>query len=733
MNSKNELLKNEIGKFLKIKDFDLLLSLFRENKFSIIDLLIFYKRKSNKNPDEKNPLKYTEFWKSKLPEYYLDNIIESDIGHTFFEEYFSLNERCNHELNRHLLQISFDHFIKFFKFTRAYKHSDFMKSLKDLIPIYSQLEKVLIEFDAILRIEDKIQDQEMLDNDELVKFSLGEVLMAFTLYYYKFKQSPVIASNKSYQTQFEMALVEEIIRIINIFKSNGDIDFCFKTNSELQKEFELYRVPHFILGKEHPSVPLKESYQELFELINKMISRKEYFTIIEMYLMGYSDIEKELPSSLKFKTNENFKVFQINNSKSPIEEHYFMSFSFDSLGKKLPQKTDVACVLNNFQFLGIPLKINSGTIKLNLKTVVTFLQHYSKFKGPEKRTFISQEKYIVNNEGNDKFAKYFRKNESITLINYNKLIEGLSSYANIEVCESKQIIDYLSYDLQGSEYCKNWLYKPFLRNGDNVLWLGSFLIDRRWSNIIINNLKENSNRLFEYKSWKMYQTDKQDLTLSRIFELQVEKAFHDQGFVTEGGLKFKTSDGQSGDFDVLAYKHNFLFVCEVKSGKRSDEYGDAAFYENIRLENTAAFQLEKSNKKINEDWPLVKRSLKLPENIELEDITIYPLIITDYFEGDLRIYKNLFKKISLLELEVIFKNNKEKLLKLYFLNQQFRNSNNPNYIRSESEINKVNWDLWNGFQKLSIHQLINCIEKNLIWNELETHWMFEQQEYRLDK
>jgi hypothetical protein len=359
MNNKNKLLVKEIDKALKQQDFNSLLSLFKENSFTYIDLLIFYKRKTNNASGIKTPLKCNRFWKSQLPDYYLDEIIVSDISHTFYEEYFSSNANCNHELNQHLLQISFDNFIKFFKFTRAYKYPDFINSLKCLIPSNKHLDKSIMEFDTILNLEDKILTEEMSDNNNILVYSLGEVFLAFSLLYYEFKQSPVNAENKSYQTQIEMALVEEINRIIHLFQADKNVDFYFKSNYELQKEYELYRAPHHILGKNSLTAPLSEKYRNLFELINRIIKRQEHSTIVEMYLMGYADIENIESSPITIKTNETYRIFQINNSKSPVEEYYFMNFSYDDLEKKTPKVTDTSSIINNLSFLGIPLIIKN--------------------------------------------------------------------------------------------------------------------------------------------------------------------------------------------------------------------------------------------------------------------------------------------------------------------------------------------------------------------------------------
>jgi hypothetical protein len=259
---------------------------------------------------------------------------------------------------------------------------------------------------------------------------------------------------------------------------------------------------------------------------------------------------------------------------------------------------------------------------------------------------------------------------------------------------------------------------PFLKYQDNVLWLGSFLKGRRWDNVFLNKFKLD----YEFKSVAKL--------ISSNFERKIEELFSSNNFKTISSLPFKSSNGQSGDFDVLAFKDNFLIVCEAKTGVRSDEFIHAANSEAVRLEGCAADQLIKGINNINEDWTNLKSKLKISDSVRINEIKIIPLIVTDYFEGDLHLYKNSILKTSLLELEVNLQNQKQSLLEMYIMMQSPMNSFNS--ALNEKRETPSNWDLWNGQKSCSVENLIQNIQSNAVWKELESIWKFEEHNIFID-
>jgi len=252
---------------------------------------------------------------------------------------------------------------------------------------------------------------------------------------------------------------------------------------------------------------------------------------------------------------------------------------------------------------------------------------------------------------------------------------------------------------------------------DRVIWLGSFLKDRRWDNVIINRFKQ------EYEHAELVNE------ISKNLEVKIEEHFASAGFNTISRLRYKTSDGQRGDFDVLAFKDNTIFICEVKSGWRSDDFSYATYLEVNRLEGCAADQLEKGLAHLPEDWGTIRTKLKINKNILLEEITVIPIIVTDYFEGDNLLYRGVCRKISLLELEVIFKNSKRQLLETYFWMKQFLDQNNPNLNADRSPA--IAWNLRDNKQNIDVATMLNIIDDNRIWIELEKFWRFSPVTYSI--
>ena len=200
--------------------------------------------------------------------------------------------------------------------------------------------------------------------------------------------------------------------------------------------------------------------------------------------------------------------------------------------------------------------------------------------------------------------------------------------------------------------------------------------------------------------------------------------FKDSGFKTFRG-KYKEGNVE-GDIDTLAYKGNYLYVIEAKTSKKEENILAAYYAQNIRIEGTAILQLEKTMNYLKNNWNNFTEKESLPIKKNINDITIIPLIITNYFDSDLQIVSS--HKISLLELEIILKNNKKRLLTVQSdtgdipidLFQKIINQNNPSFKDSEIDFNK-NYNLWNG-DSIAGHELIDIIKDNGIWKDLNSSW-----------
>jgi hypothetical protein len=683
-------LASKTEEILKQEAFDSLSSLFIENYLTSQELIIFYKRKDF-------ILSNIKYWQSSLPSFHIETLLESDLKVSWLYSYFSNDQFCNDMLNQKLLLIIPNEFVRFLKFTHAFNKPQFWESLNFCKHKFPRLETLTKELFVIRQKLNEIKQ----DNEEesaILKHLLSiDLIIAFTNFYHFFKRQPNVMGNNAFQTEVEVALIEELNRVIPISNCNDSTTlFPFKTNEELQGFLEV-KIKN--IAEDKPML-------FLFKIIEKMIHRKSLNGRIDMYCCGYADFIDYENAPFILKTNEAQSVFNFNNKKSQPEEYYLNDFSFE---KSIQYIQDIRISgeseIKHFDYYGIPASIKSDNKSIDLTKAFKLLKHFSVYKGPQE----------PSNTAPNAFKSVFGGNELLSLFDYNQLLSDIALFFNWKKEECEDLLQFLSVNLSQINHRKKWLANPFLKFGDKILWIGSFLRDRRWENIILNKIKTEK------------QLEKNIKPISKNLELNTINLFKKAGFKAFGISSFKTNNGKSGDIDVIAYKNGCLVIAEVKSGNRSDDYSHATYSELIRLEGSAAEQLAKIEEYIKEDWESIKKENGIQTPKPFEKITIYPLIITDYYEGDLGLYKQKYSKTSLLELDVIISNSKERLLKTYHKIQFFSNTNNSYFNQKPV---KFNFDLWNG-KALSAELLINKIEGNEVWKEIESIWNLTPFEYDL--
>lgn len=704
------------------KMFDELYFILSDRNTSARDLIIFYKRfsKSNHKRSGVNIFQEVKYWQSELPKLHIESIMKSDVRVNWLSSYLSSKEFCNPDINKKLLEIDSSEFIRFFKYTKAFQFDSFFTSLVELKNDFSFLESHIKEIAIIKQNLSSIESESVKEDSLLFAFPLPYILSAFSLYYHAFKQQPDNLNNKAGQTQIEYALVEEVNRVIKLFfthrRQNQSFN-CFPSNKELQVHFDKYCEPHHILGKETPHLQSAE-LKYVYRLIYNMIKRKGLKGLIDMYCCGYSDFTNLVEEPYKLKTNASFVTFQFNNKKSSPEEFYLSNLSSETSVEELKNgRVDAVSEEKYFTYYGVPHQIDLNGEKLDLTKVCKLLKHLSVYKGPTERTFTNYTNFVVNNSAPNSFVKYFGTNESITLFEYQPFIESVSKYFSWSVEECESIVSYFATNLDFEQIPGEWVNNPFIICQGKVLWIGNLLKDRKWSTIILNKIK--SEKRFA-----------QTVTVvSKKVEENILDVFKTAGYSAFSLGEIKTLDGKKTDIDVIAYKGEHLILGEVKSGSRSDDYSQARFYEMMRLEGWAAEQLETTEQYVRENWEKIKTENNISDSITIDKLQIHPIIITDYFEGDLEVYKDKYLKTSLLELEVLLKNDKKKLLEFYLLHQLFTNSNNPDF--EQKSFGEINWDLWGTETTLSTEMLLKRIETNAVWNGLEKIWKFQPLEYLL--
>jgi Holliday junction resolvase len=659
MTDKNKLYATEISNFLSNKDYDSIFSLFNSTNYTPAELKIFYKRNKKILTDQ-------NYWISKLPHFYLKEIVEGDFKIEFLQGYFFNNDNCNDEFNKHLTINAKEDFIKFIKLWGVFNKQNFFNSLTVLAKTDSEIERFVKELEIVIKAQERINGQALLAHKELLKYTFGEIVMSFICYLQNYKGSLNSFGNRKNLVATEMQLVNELNGIIKLFEGKDNMTFEINQESLLN-----------------------------FHLIDEMIERARQKNIIELYLSGYADFQSVIIIA-PLLTNKNHRNFRINDAKSEPEEFYFFEFNIEYAQLS---KTDISHSIKFWNFYKLPLrlKMSNDNDYVDMLKVFKLLKH-----------FTVEIQY-----------------DNIRVFEYDKLILSISESFKWHVGEVQLILSFLTFDLLSSKYPGYWIDRPFFRSANKVFWIGPFLRDRRWEIVFLNRIKFEPEKNFKTENGKYMKQE-----IAQNFEKKIEELFKSSGFKTISSLRFKSANEQKGDFDVLAFKDNHLIVCEAKTGLRTDEFVHASKTEAMRLEGKAADQLIKAIHNIKEDWSNLKTKLKLSASLKIEDIEIIPLIITDNFEGDLRLYKKTILKTSLLELEVNLKNKKRELLELYLMEQPDMNSLNKDF--KDNNMNSINWDLWNGENECSVKNLIKNIEENAIWKELETVWKFENLSLSLD-
>ncbi len=694
MTKKLKVHKNQIDIDLDEKNYNSLCQLFSTNKFSSTEVLVFYKQNIK-------ILEFEEFWYSKLPNSYLKEILESDIKITFLKSYLEKSQNCNHELNKQLLVVAEADYCKHFKLWRAFEHQDFLNSFKKIAQGNLRLERIVAELDLIIS-EQKSIDKEAEEHQKYFsEYSFGDIALGYILFHYSLN-----INDSGVATQYEVALYEELNKQLHLCKGKGNITFSFANNEELQKQFQRNLGIH---------IPPDDKFLDLYDFIESSIKRKNDTNEVELYSCGYWDFVNTIQGQAPLIGNEEFRTFRVNNMKNVPEEFYFFGANYFSVSEQKSflvseqkRRTEIQPIVEHFNFYGVSEVIKEHETSIDFEKVLLLLKCFSAFKSPTQPSILG-----IMNQGDSLFIELFGGNESITLFDYDKLVVGVEKYFKWTAQEAKSVVEYLSFDIAGKNFPELWVYKPFMKLNNQVLWLGAFLRDRRWDNILLNRWKKEP----EHK--KLAQK------FAKNFELKIAELFENKSFKVINNEKFTSSNGQSGDFDVLAFKDNHLFVCEAKMGNISDEFRHAAYSETVRLEGCAAEQLQKAVANIKEDWVAIKEKFGIDATVELSSIKIIPLIITNYFEGDLKLYKNLFKKISFLELDVILNNQKKKLFtKDYLFPLQFSNNQNLNFEKLAQHPKWI-WDLWEGKKEISADVIVRNIKENVVWKEFEEMWKFE--------
>jgi hypothetical protein len=655
-----DLHKNEIERLINSNDFVSLLDLFSSNNLRFEEFRIFIKRYINNSKSRIKLLQKKEFWISELPHFHLRELVLSDLKYTFYESYFSKNEFCNHRLNEHLLLVSKDQFIASFKARKCFKHNSFLESLEKISESESSLIPLVKEVQIILDAEIQLE-KDTSENSGKLNFGFGKLCS----YYLNHLNKYGWLGDFNKVAEYEMAIADEIQDLVLLYREKNPKFFSFK-----------------------PLPPFCDI--SFFKFFEKAIQNQSQKNRIEMYCNGYLNFDFTL-NYVKMNHTERYGKYLVNNHKYQVEELYFSKINFLDLTFCNPKSIE-SCI-GFWEFYDLPREIVYKDETIDIFKVFQFLKSYS-----------------VDIPIDD-----------IKVFSENIWIENIVEIFHWSEKEVISIINFLTFDMSDSNEIGYWLCKPLFKEENQFYWLSGLLKNRRWDIILYNRMKNDSEIQF---------LDKKDGQLKSLrevspfyFEHKVRKQFENFGFKTLKIDRFTSLNGETGDIDVLAYKDNYLFVCEVKTGIKLDGFSNKDDFENRIIKNQAYFQVQKEANFVNENLKTICQEIQVDDNVTRDKIKIIKLIVTDFYSGDVEIVKSDVLKTTLLELEVNLKNNKKAFFETYLVTHSFLNSNNQ--FHKNSHLENINWDLWNGKKELSVQQLVENLKNNAVWKELELELVWD--------
>jgi len=656
-------LENEVERLILLNDFTQLLKLFSNCDATFESYRFFLKSYGTKNH---KIFRNKEFWISDLPYFHLEDLLRSDLASTFFESYFSKKGFCNDKLNEHLFLISKDQFISSFKAHKCFKHSSFLESLEKISKSDSTLTTLVKEVKIVLKAEIQLDEKVSDENTTKKIFGFGEFSSYFINELNKIKNDPLFIGNFNEITQYEMLIIEEIQSLVKLYRKENSIFFTFKP------------LPQFCdISK--------------FDFLKKAINNLSQKNKIEMFYNGYSNFIN-VHKDLRMQQTNKYLSYLENNQKYQVEDLYLSKISHNNLTFSNPKSIE-SCI-SFWEKYDLPRTIIYKNEKIDIYKVFEFLKSYS-IDIPTYDIRVFYEDFLIKN-----IVETFHWSEK----------------------EVISLIDFLTFDLSNPNENGWWLSKPLFKEDNQIFWLGGLLKNRRWEIVLYNRIKSDCCIFNHFDEDKNKWIPLKDV-FPFNFEEKVKKLFNDFGFITLKIGNFSNPNGETGEIDVLAYKDNYLFVCEVKTGKKSDGFNMNDDFENRIIRNQAYFQVQKEATYVSENLKSICNELKINDKISLDKIKIIKLIVTDFYSGDIETVNNDVLKTTLLELEVNLKNDKKSLFETYLISQSFLNSNNQFYKNPNLE--NINWDLWNGKKELSVQQLVENLKNNAVWKELELVWDFK--------
>lgn len=691
------------------------------------NVLSFLKKTNCYSFSKKN--KYCHlFWQSHLPTKWFNELIEEPLFEDFLFGYFSTDENVNTNFLELLLNSSKKRVLKkIVKLSEAFSYQNHWDS-------FSVFQKNT-EFKQFYRELKYIKDNRIYWGSEYDKYisyiediDYEDILIQTISYFEKFKRySKKTVANKAIIISYESVLISILNRVLNLKKElnltkkvraenkYNSIDFKKQTKSELPP---IRPMESFMNTSLIPKEYINNQKKNFRELIDFLFAKHDNEYQIQKYLTGLANFELIDGLEAELITNENYSLYRKTLERGGYDETYFgnkITEKAEELEeiKALPTlwekefKLSVFTSVEYFKYLKIPLIISDRYSKseINLEKVLLFLKTFSKLFMPQGRIFGTKR------ELPSEFTKLF---DSDYIVSYNEddFIDKCQEYFNWSKTEIQTILNFLTTDLSSKfKFQIDLMKRPFIKVGTQYVWLSSFLRDRRWEIILHKKIvADNSKNLTLQPAQK---------------EKYISNTFKEAKFNSISSYCYE-NDGLKGEIDVLAFKENTLFVCELKSTYIEEDIMKTSKYEALKFNSKASEQLSKAKNYILDNFEEIKAIEELKINCKKENIKIVTMIISNIYQADNLIFNNQHNKISLFELLIILKNDLYNMLVsksgkaitgIRFdipMGRFFGKKNNL------SDVNEEDCNLWKDTKECMPIDILSAIKENKVWKHQET-------------
>jgi hypothetical protein len=686
------------------------------NKLEVTDSLTVSKFLKNTNC-YKNYLAEA-FWNSSCTPFLLKNISRDKLWNDVLWKYFSKNENANEAVFSEILKVTKQKMlIDIIKGSKAYQYQNHWITFKSL-RISKELNYKRF-FKEIKFVKEFSEYWESLTEpilERLLQYSKEDVLVQTTFYFERLKGSNSFKRNQLKQTSYKASL----INLINEFL---ELDFKGQNSSTNGNTFTY-----------HNSNKKLEDFTEILEFF---LTKNENEYQINKYLAGLAEFEEIENLEALIYTNKHHSFYRKTLEKGNYEEIYITNLLSQNkiFTNKLKDSNDFwynrfyinnEISLNYFKFYNLPLSVTIQNEQINIEDILDILNHCSLLFYKDLEEDLVKRIHLLANK-----YKKLGAPDLLVSFNLNVLIENVSIFFNLSKRKSEIIINFLTSDTNSKKKSIDIKNKPFIKIGQNIFWVSSFLNDRKWSVALHRNL--------------IKQGYLNDNIVAANSEKFIAELFNKAGFNAIPSHRYRVGN-LNGEIDTLAFKDNILFLVELKNTYLEENMLRNNEYAEFKFKKLASSQLDKAKRYIQNNFEEIIKIEELNVNCKLSDLKIETLIVSNIFQSDEIKIKDRHLKVSLFELAIILLNDlseifkskiDEYLLKANFGDisfqdmERFNNRNNP-YIKPFNNISE-NLNLWSNPDFCSASDLIDAVVKNKVFQHLDNQRYYPREEIELKK